>query len=197
MRLAFLRIETGRRRLGLALVCASAFFGAGCLRGCTSSKPPIHVNPNMDNQPKARAQSESPFFYDGSSMRIPVAGTIARGQLPGPVEFETGMDVAGNYVQSPVVASADIMAAGERHYAIYCTPCHGETGDGMGMLATRGGVPVADLFQERLLEMPDGQIFQTVTNGLGLMQGYRYPLSDADRWAVIAYVRQLQQTRGQ
>ena len=38
----------------------------GCARGCTSSRPPIHLNPSMDNQPKARAQSASTFFYDGA-----------------------------------------------------------------------------------------------------------------------------------
>ena len=184
-----------RRRIGLALLCASALFGSGCLRGCTSSQPPIHVNPNMDNQPKARAQSESTFFYDGSSMRLPIAGTIARGQMPGPVEFETGKDSTGVYVASPVGVSDAVLALGERQFAIYCTPCHGESGDGNGMLATRGGVPVADLFQQRLIDMPDGQIFETITNGLGLMQGYRYPLSTADRWAVVSYVRQLQQQR--
>ena len=182
-------------RARLPLLCMAILFGASCMRGCTSSRPPIHVNPNMDNQPKARAQSSSPFFYDGSSMRVPIAGTIARGQLPQSIEIEAGMDAAGNYVPSPIPASAQMLERGQFQYSIYCTPCHGENGDGTGMLATRGGVPVADLFQQRLRDMPDGQIYATITDGLGLMQGYRYPLSDADRWAVVAYVRQLQQQR--
>ncbi len=50
-----------------------------CARGCTSSRPPIHLNPSMDNQPKVRPQTASTFFYDGQSMRQPVPGTIAIG----------------------------------------------------------------------------------------------------------------------
>src|SRR5678810_272918 len=46
-------------------------------RGCTSSRPPIHLNPSMDDQPKVLSQTASTFFFDGSSMRQPVPGTVA------------------------------------------------------------------------------------------------------------------------
>ena len=64
--------------LALAIV---AFVGAGCKRGATSAKPPIHPNPNMDSQEKYKAQAEAPFFKNNSSMRMPVTGTVARGTL--------------------------------------------------------------------------------------------------------------------
>jgi len=61
-----------RRRILGALVLTSSVAVSGCARGCTSSRPPIHLNPSMDDQPKVLPQSASPFFYDGSSMRQPV-----------------------------------------------------------------------------------------------------------------------------
>ena len=67
-----------RRLVGVLALLALA--AAGC-RGWTSSQPPVHVNPSMYHQPKYRAQAESGFFYDGATMRAPVPGTVARGEL--------------------------------------------------------------------------------------------------------------------
>ncbi len=69
-----------RRRLELLCSAVLALSLLGCARGCTSSRPPIHIVPNMDWQPKVKAQAESDFFYDGAAMRTPVPGTVARGQ---------------------------------------------------------------------------------------------------------------------
>ena len=88
--------------------------GSAC-RGMTSTKPPIHVNPSMDNQPKARAQSESDFFYDGASMRVPVPGTVARGELREDRAFFEGKDEKGNdLAHSPVEATPEVLARGRR-----------------------------------------------------------------------------------
>src|SRR5438874_5915359 len=90
---------TGRRRcvLGVfALVSAVAL--SGCARGCTSSRPPIHPNPSMDDQPKVLAQTASTFFYDGASMRQPVPGTVPIGGLKEDVAFFTGKGADGQFV---------------------------------------------------------------------------------------------------
>jgi mono/diheme cytochrome c family protein len=88
-----------------------------------------------------------------------------------------------------------ILARGRERYEIYCTPCHGANGKGRGMLWERAQIAAGDLSQERLVAAPDGELFDTVTNGLGLMQGYRYPIPAADRWAILAYVREIQAGR--
>ena len=87
----------GRAVLG-ALVLSSVFPLAGCARGCTSSRPPIHLNPSMDNQPKVRPQSASTFFYDGSGMRQPVPGTVAIDGLKEDTAFFTGKGADGQFV---------------------------------------------------------------------------------------------------
>ena len=187
---------TGRRRLARALVLASIAALTGCARGCTSSRPPIHLNPSMDNQPKVLAQTGSEFFYNGASMREPVPGTIAIGGLKEDGAFFTGKDAGGQFVAKiPVPVNETVVERGRQRYVIYCQPCHDARGDGKGILFQRGNVPTASFHQEKVLNYPDGQIFDVITNGQGLMAGYRWPIPPADRWAIIAYVRELERKR--
>jgi mono/diheme cytochrome c family protein len=188
---------TGPRRLVLGVFAVtSAVALAGCARGCTSSRPPIHVNPSMDDQPKVLPQTASAFFYDGSSMRQPVPGTIPIGGLKEDAAFFTGRGADGQFVATiPVPVTEALVERGHERYAIYCQPCHDARGDGKGILFQRGNVPTASFHQEKILKYPDGQIFDVVTNGAGLMPGYRWPIPPADRWAIIAYVRQLERQR--
>jgi mono/diheme cytochrome c family protein len=179
-----------------AIVLISAVPLAGCARGCTSSRPPIHLNPSMDNQPKVRAQSASAFFYDGSSMRQPVPGTIAIGELKEDVAFFTGKGADGQFVATiPVAVDDALLDRGRERYVIYCQPCHDARGDGKGILFQRGNVPTATFHQEKMLKYSDGQIFDIMTNGQGLMPAYRWPIPPADRWAIIAHIRDMQRER--
>ncbi len=188
-------IARSRGVLGV-LVLTSVVAASGCARGCTSSRPPIHLNPSMDDQPKVRPQTASSFFYNGASMREPVPGTVAIGGLQEDGPFFTGKGADGQFVAtSPVTVDEAVLARGRERYGIYCQPCHDARGDGRGILFQRGNVPTATFHQEKVLKYPDGQIFDVITNGMGLMQGYRWPIPPADRWAIIAYVRQMQRDR--
>ena len=184
-----------RRHLSgaLALTLTSVVALSGCARGCTSSRPPIHLNPSMDDQPKVRPQTASGFFYDGASMRAPVPGTVAIGGLREDAAFFTGQGVDGQFVAAiPVTVDETLVERGRQRYAIYCQPCHDARGDGRGILFQRGNVPTASFHEEKFLAYPDGQIFDVITNGSGLMEGYRWPIPPADRWAIVAHVRELQ-----
>ncbi len=189
--------QFSRSRYGLMVLSALVLVTAGCARGCTSRRPPIHIVPNMDNQPRYEAQASSNFFYDGKTMRTPVAGTVARTNTPfellETVGYSSGQKDDGTFIESiPVPVDDALLARGEDRYAIYCEPCHDPRGTGRGILFERGGVPTTSLHDPRLLEAVDGQIFDTITNGVGLMAGYRYPIRIDDRWAIVAYVRRLQ-----
>ena len=185
----------GRARVLGALALAS-LAAAGCARGCTSSRPPIHLNPSMDDQPKVRPQAASAFFYDGAAMRQPVPGTVAIGGLKEDTAFFTGKGADGQFVATiPVAADEAMLERGRQRYAIYCQPCHDARGDGKGILFTRGNVPTATFHQDKVLKYPDGQLFDVITNGMGLMPAYRWPIPPSDRWAIIAHVRELQRER--
>lgn len=176
-------------RLSLLLFAATS---ASCIRGCTSSRPPIHINPNMDSQPKYSPQAESRFFYDGGAARPPVEGTVARGEFYENEALRTGLDENADFLAAfPMEVSEETLARGLNRFAIYCRPCHGETGEGDGVLFDYG-VPVASFYNERVLGLPVGEVFNVITNGKGLMPSYRYPIPVHDRWAIVSYVRQMQ-----
>ena len=188
-------IARSRRVLG-ALVLTSLVAVSGCARGCTSSRPPIHVNPSMDDQPKVLPQTASDFFYNGSSMRDPVPGTVPIGGLQEDVAFYTGKGADEQFVATiPATVDEALLERGHQRYGIYCQPCHDARGDGKGILFQRANVPTASFHQDKILKYPDGQIFDVITNKVGLMPAYRWPIPAADRWAIIAYVRDLQRKR--
>jgi mono/diheme cytochrome c family protein len=150
----------------------------------------------MDDQPKVLAQTGSDFFYNGASMREPVPGTIPIGGLKEDVAFFTGKGADGPFVATiPVPVNETLVERGHDRYRIYCQPCHDARGDGKGILFQRGNIPTASFHQEKILKYPDGQIFDVITNGQGLMPGYRWPIPPADRWAIVAYVRELERKR--
>lgn len=167
----------------------------GC-RGMPSPYPPIHLNPNMDYQERYDPQEASAFFYDGMAMRQPVAGTVARGQLQTDHRLLDGRDDEGYFLEtSPIPVSDDLLVRGRRQYEIYCQPCHDERGTGQGILFERAATPTASLHDELRTGYSDGRLYDIITEGSGLMAGYRYPLGVEDRWAVVAYVRELQEER--
>ncbi|MGH9341779.1 MAG: c-type cytochrome [Acidobacteriota bacterium] len=176
----------------MVLLCWGLLFFSGCMRGCTSSRPPIDMVPNMDNQPKYRAQAASRFFYNGAAMRTPVDGTVARGDLRANEALYSGKDAAGAFVQNPLQVDEDLISRGEERFQIHCSPCHGIRADGQSVLLARSGLQSTNLLESRIREMPDGQIFDVIANGLGLMPSYRHPVQPADRWAIVAYIRRLQ-----
>lgn len=195
-----LRVRSGQARRTLragAAVALAVLALSGCTRGSTSSRPPIHLNPNMDDQPRYDAQEASAFFADGKAMREPVPGTVAQGDLADDPVFATGRTAAGEPVaRLPVPVDEALLARGEERYGIYCGPCHAVDGSGQSMLQERSGVATADLLQERLIQETDGHLYDVITNGLGLMQGYGYPIEPRDRWAIVAWVRELQRRAG-
>ena len=186
-----------RRRCAWIATClgvASLALGSsGCARGCTSSREPIHLNPSMDYQPRYDPQSESAFFYDGGTMRPPVPGTVARGELHTNPTIHTGKDLGGAFVATnPIGNDAALVARGRDRFAIYCAPCHDSRGTGKGILYERGNVPTPSMHSDKIVNMPDGQLFDVITNGSGLMPSYRWPVPAQDRWAIVAFVRELE-----
>lgn len=182
----------------LALVAASV---TGC-RGTTRQKPPVHLNWNMDNQASLHAQEPSSFFEDGRGMRLPVANTVAVGELREDVAFEQG-HVDGRYLTelpASVELNEALLARGEERYDIYCAPCHGDVGNGLGAVPARAayaGVTwiVPTFHDEQRRGYPVGRIFDVATNGFSTMSGYRSQISADDRWAISAWVKALQLTQ--
>lgn len=182
-----------------AVLCVAAL--AGC-QGQTSTEPPIHPIRNMHDMPRYDAQSRSAYFPDQRTMRPEVPHTVSREMMVDPA-IDQGVEDDGSYVMTipePVVTAAggmgELLERGQERYDIFCVPCHGGLGDGNGMVpntATSAGAIRPPTFHEaRLRQMPDGQLYATIRNGVRNMPAYAHSVPVADRWAIVGYVRALQ-----
>ena len=179
------------------ILLLSIFFLSGCFRGAKFEEPPIHLNPNMDNQQKYRSLEESYFFEDGSTMRTPIEGTIARGQYDDNASRLTGKNEDGSYLaNNPVALSAEVLDRGEERFNIYCIVCHSQVGNGKGII-TQYDYPVipANLHDERIRTQPDGEMYNTIRYGLRSMPAYGYQIEADDVWSIVHYVRALQRSQ--
>ncbi|AIE85552.1 ABC-type Fe3+ transport system protein [Fimbriimonas ginsengisoli Gsoil 348] len=159
-----------------------AIFVAGC-------------NTDMWRQPRHEPLDASEFFADGAANRPLVPGSIPRGHLREDAPFFTGIQ-DGHWVDKlPMPVTADLIKRGQDRFRIYCTPCHGQLGDGNGMISKRGFAlrrPPGNYHTDRLRKMPVGHFYDVITNGYGAMYSYASRIEPQDRWAVVAYIRALQ-----
>ncbi len=179
-----------------SLVLAVIVLG-GC-RGMHKESAPIHLNPNMDDQPMYKAMGGSDFFDDGRAMRPPVPGTVARGMLREESDRYYGRTAAGGYVTSnPVPISMEMLERGRNRYNIYCSVCHSASGDGQGIIMTGqyGYTPAPSFHDERLINSEDGYLYEVITYGVRNMPAYGHQVDVDDRWAIVAYVRALQRSQ--
>jgi len=147
---------------------------------------------DMHDQPKYVPLRESTFFSDARSARPLVEGTVARGQLRDDDLLYTGKVNGQDATVFPAQVTAQTMARGRERFDIHCSPCHGRTGQGDGMVVLRGYRRPPTFHQDRLRDAAVGHFFDVITNGFGAMPDYASQVRVEDRWAIIAYVRALQ-----
>ena len=185
-------------------------------RGQHSSKPPFRIFPDMDEQDKLKPQKPDSFFADGHGSRLPVTQTQPRGfneeglrSIGGIAEYEfggqTGYYYTGaieGYYASGMPAELELtgdnaaafIRRGQERFNIYCSACHGVSGDGLGITSKYGVPGIANLHGDPFKSpaYPDGRMFEVITHGKGQMGAYGANVPVRDRWAIIAYVRTLQ-----
>jgi len=163
------------------MLCAAASFilFAGC-----------SLKQDMAQQPKNRPLSPSDFFTDGRSERPILENTVTRGSIA-----DDELAIAKESNAFPLPVNLELLERGENRYKIFCTPCHGAQGDGNGMVAMRGMKHPPSYHQDRLRQVPNGYLYDVITNGFGAMLGYSAQIAPRDRWAVVAYLRALQLSR--
>lgn len=172
-----------------AFLSLSIFTGA-CTWGQPSEKPPLHLWLDMDDQPKFEAYESNDFFKDGNAMRTPVTGTVARGGYKAEIDSEQS---------NPLPLTRQNLELGRQRYDIYCTPCHGEIGNGKGIIAERGatlGYVMPSSFHDATVRnRPDGHYYVSIRDGIRNMGPYGSRISDTERWAIVHYVRALQRSQ--
>lgn len=174
-----MRTDLTFTRLGAAGVLAAAVLIAGCRQ-------------DMHDTPRYETYEASASMTDGRASRELPAGTVARGQLRDDEHYYTGK-VNGEFAaEFPFPLAAADMARGQERYTAYCTPCHGQLGDGKGMVVQRGLRQAATYHQDRLRTVAPGYLYDVISNGFGAMQGYAEQVPPRDRWLIAAYIRALQ-----
>lgn len=177
----------------------------------TSDQPRIHLVPDMDKQSKFRAQGETlpGLFADARMSRGRIDGTVARGMLIEDEGFATGKDGDAYLTGMPdsVEVDEDFVIRGQGRYRIYCAPCHGNGGAGDGLVHERANelagqglakwVQPTDLRAQLVVDQPNGQLFESISNGIRNMPGYSSQISKDDRWAIVLYMRALQRAGAQ
>jgi hypothetical protein len=148
------------------------------------------IRQDMADQPKNRPLSPSPFFEDGRSERPLLENTVARGSIANDDLF---VPKESNAFPLPLIP--ELLDRGRERYKIFCTPCHGIQGDGNGMVSMRGMKHPPSYHDARLRQVPNGYLYDVITNGFGGMLSYSAQIPPADRWAIVAYVRALQLSR--
>jgi mono/diheme cytochrome c family protein len=181
-------------------------------RGHTFTHPPADVFPEwlfpgMKYQVKYKPQGPSSFFADGRAARMPPPGVVPSSYGPDgqPLRLDEhlyfGKNPDGTFASgfpASIPVNMALLERGRDRYSIYCAPCHGAVGDGNGITKRYGMGATPSYHDDRLRKMPDGEIFNTITNGKAPafnMRPYGDKLTPEDRWAVIAYVRALQRAQ--
>jgi len=173
-------------------------------QGMPSKKTPIHLNPNMDNQERYDAQ-EKQYFYNEEDIakRNPIQGTIPYGYFKDDnTEFYYGKLSAGEFidkVSDVIPVDEKLLKRGQDRFNIYCSVCHGYTGEGNGLIAQNDefNVIVTSLYSEILDDKNDGYFFDIITNGKNNMPSYAHQIDPKDRWAIVAYINALRFSRSE
>ena len=170
---------------------------------------------DMQDQPRMKPFRSTSFFSNGLSSRPPVTGTVPRGFLRADRAFFTGKKNAPSATSSvsnptpstggqqqasypddieefPLPITQEVVARGRERFEIFCSACHGSTGNGDGMIVRRGYRRAASFHTDALRQAPVGHYFDAITNGWGAMPSYAPQIPPGDRWAIVAYVRALQ-----
>jgi len=148
---------------------------------------------DMHDQPRFIPLRPSGFFDDGRSERPLIEGTVARGHLNDDTVFYTGKGPDGKPVDTfPFPVTKEVVERGQQRFNVYCSPCHDRTGNGNGMVPQRGFRHPPSYHTDFLRQVPNGFIFDIITNGFGAMQDYSAQVPPRDRWAIVAYIRALQ-----
>ena len=162
-----------------ALVLVAVFAAAACRQ-------------DMHDAPRYEPLEASSFFGDGRSARTLPANTVARGLLRDDDHLYMGK-VQGLLAETfPMEVTDEVMARGQERYDVFCSPCHGRTGVGDGLIVQRGFRAPPPLAEARLRDAPVGYFFDVMTNGFGAMQDFASQVPVADRWAITAYIRAIQ-----
>jgi cytochrome c553 len=169
--------------------------GYRCLLWLTLIFISLGCREEMRTDSRLKPLQEDSFFADRNSSRPLMPHTVCRGAADSDDFFFRG-EVNGKLVRGfPGRVTRQELDRGRERFNIYCSVCHGLTGEGDGMIVQRGFPQPPSFHDQRLRDAPEGHFFYVLTHGYGIMYPYADRITPEDRWAIIAYIRALQLSR--
>lgn len=163
------------------------------LISCSDSKSPNYqFMPNMYTSTAYEAYSEGDIFANGQSSKIPVEGTISRGYTP--YEYEdTNEDRlrAKAELKNPLPVTEENLAAGKELFGYFCAVCHGDKGDGKGILAQREKFLGIPSYADPGRVINEGGIYHVQMYGLNAMGAFTPQTTPEERWQITMHVLNL------
>lgn len=156
------------------------------------SKPNFQYFPDMYESLAYETYAESDGFANGIVAQLPPEGSIPRGWEPYDYEDSNeGYELAKSQLISPIEVNNKNLSQGKELYEIYCSVCHGDKGDGMGILAQREkflGIPA---YTDR--DITPGSIYHVLMYGINAMGSHAGQVNEEERWQIAQYVMQLRE----
>lgn len=149
--------------------------------------------PDMYYSNAYESYTANPNFGDNLTMRTPVEGSVPREMIPFPWEkSDEDRIAAGKALVNPLASSPENLERGGEAYGIFCISCHGPAGDGQGFLYTSGRYPYppASLINDKVRDLPDGELYHSITVGYGIMGAHGGMIRPDDRWKIILHIRE-------
>lgn len=147
---------------------------------------------DMAHSDAYESYTANPNFRDGKTMQPSVEGTIPRDFMPYIYE-KTDEDrlKAGQNLKNPLELNESNMNRGKKVFTVYCASCHGDSGDGKGLLYTSGKYPFppASLLSDKIRNNPEGEIYHVISVGNGVMAAHGSMISPDDRWKAVLYIK--------
>ncbi len=189
-------------QLSLALTTSALVFLNSCKNDPLS--PGIEFMPDMYRSVAYKPYEENPNFKDLLGARPPVQGTVSQGEFPNSAfnineafypfpDTNEGYEEAGNKLKNPLPATPENLKKGADLYVKFCSPCHGDAGDGNGSIVANGKFPSPGKYWDRVLAngLNDGKMFHVITYGKNLMGSHASQLTKEERWLVIHHIDEL------
>ena len=181
-------------RNGLLVVSFAAMIISSC-NYTTPNHPGYEFMPDMYRSTSYETNSMNPLFADSMTNRLPVAGTIPRGDYL-PYTYPNtpeGYEAAGKELKNPLEHADANLAEGKRLFEIFCIHCHGPQGQADGTIVANGKFPPPPHYNgDQLRDLPEGKMFHTLEYGKNMMGSHASQLTQSERWKIIMYVQQLQ-----
>ncbi len=165
---------------------------AACFIACDKDKPNYQYMPDMYEPIGYEAYGEYDIFVNGQEAKLPAPGSIPRGWMPYEYENTTeGRAQAKAKLTNPLPYTEDNVNKGKGLYTIYCAVCHGDNGDGQGILAEREKILGVPSYDDPGRAITEGSVYHVMYYGLNSMGSYAVQTSEEERWQIAHYVMSL------